>query len=466
MKNQELIILGVLVVAIIYLVFFNQNGNEGFTLLSTPNIETSTNSIKTSTEPTEPMFEFVPNPTTATTTPVTTTTTTKPITTTTTTNKENLASYCDIHKNEGNCIQQCVDGQNCIEDTDYQLCKWSGGSCSENSRECLEYDPNNVFLKSEELENKIKSPKLEEKCEGKTFRGKKTCNYIEKYDYVKDTPNSGNYICIDKKFPGQDYSYDLGNKCRDITNNEKCNNTEGRCKYIDGNYCVPAAFEGYSSVLPRSFKTLYTPPRVNSTGANSTGANSTGANSTGANSAGANSTGANSTGANSTRANSTGANSTGANSTGYNSTGANSTGANSTGYNSTGANSMNSGNAVNAEDVVSEEEYYNTNNNGNNRNNRNNRNNGNNGNNSLSTGANLPTQYGSNGVSNGNNIPDPVVDKTTYNPANNSNNNSNNNNNSTTNILKHMPNKHSGVIAIQADYEGVGNIYIPMIHTS
>jgi hypothetical protein len=29
-----------------------------------------------------------------------------------------------------------------------------------------------------------------------------------------------------------------------------------------------------------------------------------------------------------------------------------------------------------------------------------------------------------------------------------------------------MPNKHSGVIAIQADYEGVGNIYIPMIHTS
>ena len=48
MKNQELIILGVLVVAIIYLVFFNQNGNEGFA--------------------------------------------------TTTNNKENLASYCDIHK--------------------------------------------------------------------------------------------------------------------------------------------------------------------------------------------------------------------------------------------------------------------------------------------------------------------------------------------------------------------------------
>ena len=87
MKNQELIILGVLVVAIIYLVFFNQNGNEGFA--------------------------------------------------TTTNNKENLASYCDIHKNEGNCIQKCVDGQNCIEDTDYQLCKWSRGSCSANSRECL-----------------------------------------------------------------------------------------------------------------------------------------------------------------------------------------------------------------------------------------------------------------------------------------------------------------------------------------
>ena len=394
MKNQELITLGVLTLVslvIIYFVFFYQNNKEGFLA------DTTTTGATTTTE--------------------------------------NLGYYCDIHKNQENCIRQCVDGKDCMVNTDYQLCKWSGGSCSENSRECLEYDANNINLSLDELTKK---------CNSKTFRDKPACKYTQEYDFTNKTANSGVYNCLDIKYPD---SY-TGSKCRDIANNEACDNTEGRCKYINtdpGEYCVPQAFEGYKQVYYKS---------VGTNGSNSTNGATTTTNGATTTTNGATTT----TNGATTTTNGATTTTNGATTT---TNGATKTtnGATTT---TNGATTTTNGatTTTNAATTTTTGSIRNSNNATRTTNGATTTTNG------VTTTTNAATTTTTGSIRNSNN-----ATTTTTGSIRNSNNENKKFTedgyyNSTVNILKHMPDDYSGVVAIQSDYEGVGNIYIPMVRIS